>query len=106
MRELLSWLGLDWEPKLLNHQVENRHHQSFHNNGPHLISVHVGHPDDDDGQEMMGDVATSSLETTADQIVRPVYRLVSPLHESEHNLEQVFDTERQLRDGVEKSQTR
>ena len=80
--------------------------QSFHN-VPHLISVHVGHPDDDDdGQEMMGDVATSSLETTADQIVRPVYRLVSPLHESEHNLEHVFDTERQLRDGVEKSQTR
>ena len=70
-------------------------------------SVHVGHPDDDgDGQEMMGDVATSSLETTADQIVRPVYRWVSPLHESEHNLEKVFDTERQLRDGVEKSQTR
>ena len=28
----------------------------------------------DDDQELMGDVATSSLETTADQIVRPVYR--------------------------------
>ena len=23
LRELLSWLGLDWEPKLLNHQVED-----------------------------------------------------------------------------------
>jgi len=44
LRGLLSWLGLPWEPKLLSHQ------------------------------EMMGDVATSSLETTADQIVRPVYR--------------------------------
>ena len=24
LRELLSWLGLDWEPKLLNHQVVQR----------------------------------------------------------------------------------
>ena len=24
LRELLSWLGLDWEPKLLNHEVEQR----------------------------------------------------------------------------------
>jgi len=44
LRSLLSWLGLPWEPKLLNHQ------------------------------EMMGGVMTSSMETTADQIVRPVYR--------------------------------
>ena len=32
LRELLSWLGLDWEPKLLNHQVEDSYRAStmFH----------------------------------------------------------------------------
>jgi len=44
LKDLLSWLDLPWEPKVLNHQ------------------------------EVIGEVATSSMETTADQIVRPVYR--------------------------------
>ena len=70
---VLAWAGLGTQASQPSGGTENRHHQSFHN-VPRLISVHVGHPDDDDGQEMMGDVATSSLETTADQIVRPVYR--------------------------------